>query len=496
MITDNQVRKLKKYLSQGKTLEVSAARSGMDEKTARKYRDLNVLPSEIKASRSRTWRTREDPFQEVWNIIKPFLEINGGLEAKTLFQYLQREYPGQYSDGQLRTFQRRVKNWRAVEGPAREVYFPQVHKPGKLSQSDFTHMSDLGVTLGCVPFDHLVYHFVLTYSNWETCSICFSESFESLSEGLQRSLWTLGGVPRQHQTDRLSAAVNKPANPEKFTRRYQSILDHYKLEGRRINPASPNENGDVEQSHYRFKKAVDQALMLRGSREFRSRKEYELFLKDLLQQLNQGRMARFKEEQSLLRSLPTRRLDSCSRFTVRVGPSSTIRIKHNVYSVHSRLVKEQVTVRLYSDYLEVWYGQRCVETIPRLHGSSKHYIQYRHIIDWLVRKPGAFESYRYRSDLFPTSRFRMAYDSLCERHTHTKASKEYLRILQLAALENESEVDDCLRLLINREALISADTVEEIFHFEKEPETATDVEIDDVCLHGYDQLLMMQEVTR
>jgi len=378
MITDNQVRKLKKYLSQGKTLEVSAARSGMDEKTARKYRDLNELPSEIKAARNRTWRTREDPFQEAWHIVKPFLEINDGLEAKTLFQYLQREYPGRYSDSQLRTFQRRIKNWRALEGPSREVYFPQKHKPGKLSQSDFTHMSDLGVTVGGLPFEHMVYHFVLTYSNWETCTICFSESFESLSEGLQSSLWKLGGVPQQHQTDRLTAAVNKPDNPEKFTRKYQSILDHYKLRGRRTNPASPNENGDVEQSHYRFKKAVDQALMLRGSRDFSSRKEYEVFLKDLLKQLNQGRLARFEEEQSLLRSLPAKRLDSCSRFDVRVGPSSTIRIKHNVYSVHSRLIKEQVTVRLYSDYLEVWYGQRRVESIPRLRGSSKHYIQYRH----------------------------------------------------------------------------------------------------------------------
>lgn len=496
MITDNQVRKLKKYLSQGKTLEVSSARSGMDEKTARKYRDLNELPSAIKAARIRTWRTREDPFQEAWDIVKPFLETNEGLEAKTLFQYLQREYPGRYSDGQLRTFQRRIKNWRAVEGPAREVYFPQIHKPGKLSQSDFTHMSDLGVTLGCVPFDHLVYHFVLTYSNWETCNICFSESFESLSEGLQCSLWNLGGVPQQHQTDRLSAAVNKPDNPEKFTRRYQSILDHYKLKGRRTNPASPNENGDVEQSHHRFKKAVDQALMLRGSRDFRSRKEYEIFLRDLLQQLNQGRLVRFEEEQALLHSLPIKRLDSCSRFDVRVGPSSTIRVKHNVYSVHSRLIKEQVTVRLYSDFLEVWYGQRCVENIPRLYGSSKHYIQYRHIIDWLVRKPGAFENYRYRSDLFPTSRFRIAYDSLCERHTLTKASKEYLRILQLAALENESGVDDCLRFLMNREELISADKVEETFHFGKEPEAATDVEIDEVCLQGYDQLLTVMEVSR
>ena len=329
MITDNQVRKLKKYLSQGKTLEVSAARSGMDEKTARKYRELNQLPSEIKSSRHRHWRTRKDQFGDIWDEVKSFLDLNEGLEAKTLFQYLQRKYSGRFSDGQLRTFQRRVKTWRALEGPGHEVYFPQKHIPGKLSQSDFTHMNDLGITLGGIPFEHMVYHFVLTYSNWETCRICVSESFESLSEGLQHSLWQLGGVPEQHQTDRLSAAVNKPANPEEFTRRYQGLLDHYKIIGRRINPASPNENGDVEQSHYRFKKAVDQALMLRGSRDFRNKREYETFLEKLLKQLNQGRLSRFKEEQEKLGSLPAKMLDACSSFDVRVGPGSTIRVKHN-----------------------------------------------------------------------------------------------------------------------------------------------------------------------
>ena len=492
MITDNQVKKLKKNLAQGRTLEVSAARSGMDEKTARKYRDQDKLPSEIKAGRVREWRTRKDPFEDIWPIAEPFLELNEGLEAKTLFQYLQREYPGRFSDGQLRTFQRRVKNWRAVNGPAREVFFPQKHEPGKLSQSDFTHMSDLGVTLGGVLFEHIIYHFVLTYSNWETCSICFSESFESLSEGLQQSLWQLGGVPLEHQTDRLTAAVNKPENPEKFTRRYQSVLNHYKLVGRRTNPASPNENGDVEQRHHRFRKAVDQALMLRGSRDFSSRKEYEVFLQNLLMQLNSGRQKRFREEQKLLRPLPAARLDSCSRFDVRVGPGSTIRIKHNVYSVHSRLIGERVTVRLYSDYLEVWYGQRCVDTIPRLHGSGKHYIQYRHIIDWLVRKPGAFENYRYRSDLFPGVRFRMAYDSLCARHAPGRAARDYLRILELAARESEAGVDDSLRYLIDKQEQISADRVEELFFSGQKMEAITDVTINEVCLAAYDQLVNVE----
>ncbi len=495
MITDNQARKLMKYLQEKMTFGVAATKSGMDEKTARKYRDLDKLPSELLAERIRTWRTREDPFEEIWEYIKSFLDNNSGLEAKTLFEHLQRQYPGRFSDGQVRTFQRRVKNWRATEGPAREVFFPQVHKPGKLSQSDFTHMGKLGITIGGVPFDHLIYHFVLTYSNWEAGTVCFSESFESLSDGLQKALWKLGGVPEAHQTDRLSTAVNKPANPEEFTQRYQGLLSYYKLIGRKTNPASPNENGDVEQRNCRFKKAVDQALMLRDSRNFSTRKEYEIFLEGLFAQLNSNRHVRFKEELAVLRSLPAKQLSASTKLIVGVGPSSTIRVKHNVYSVHSRLIREKVTVRLYAERLEVWHGQSHIEDIPRLRGSGNHHIQYRHIIDWLVRKPGAFENYRYRSDLFPTSRFRMAYDELKGHHTVTKASKEYLLILKLAAKESESAVDDALLFLFDRNRPVTAETVEELVFSDQKQVPVTDIRISAVVLHAYDCLLSGAEVT-
>lgn len=489
MITDNQARKLMKYLQEKMALGVAAAKSGMDEKTARKYCQLGKLPSELKAEKVRTWRTRENPFEEVWEMVKSFLENNSGLEAKTLFEHLQREYPGRFSDGQIRTFQRRVKNWRATEGPAREVFFPQVHKPGKLSQSDFTHMGKLGVTIGGVLFDHLIYHFVLTYSNWEAGSICFSESFESLSDGLQQALYKLGGVPEAHQTDRLSTAVNKPENPEEFTQRYQGLLSHYKLTGRKTNPASPHENGDVEQRNHRFKRAVDQALMLRGSRDFATRKEYKIFLEELFAQLNSNRHDRFQEELAVLRPLPVKQLPACSKLTVGVGPSSTIRVQHNIYSVHSRLIREKVTVRIYAEHLEIWHGQSHIENIPRLRGTGNHHIQYRHIIDWLERKPGAFENYRYRRDLFPTSRFRMAYDELKQQHTDSKASKEYLRILKLAAKENEAAVNEALRFLFDRNKPMSAESVENLVLSGQEPTSVTDVTIQAVILQTYDCLL-------
>jgi hypothetical protein len=231
MVSDRQVRKLMKLIGRGETLAGSAMKAGMDEKTARRYRDLGRLPSEVAVEH--TWRTRPDPFGDVWEEVRSKLDLNPGLEAKTLFEDLQRRYPGRFADGQLRTLQRRVKVWRALEGPPKEVFFDQRHRPGELCQSDFTAMSSLGVRIGGELFQHQLYHFVLPYSNWETGTICFSESFESLSEGLQNALWELGGVPKAHQTDRLSTAVHKMDHPEKFTARYRGLLGHYDLEYKR-----------------------------------------------------------------------------------------------------------------------------------------------------------------------------------------------------------------------------------------------------------------------
>ena len=483
MVTDKQVRLLMKTIQAEKTLAAAAAKSGMDEKTARRYRRLQKLPSEIGVAH--TWRTRPDPFDEVWDEVREYLSNEPGLEAKTLFGALQRKYPGRFQDGQLRTLQRRVKRWRALEGPGKEVFFPQTYAPGRVCESDFTHMSKLGVTLGGQPFPHLVYHFVLPYSNWETGTICFSESFESLSEGLQNALWELGGVPVAHRTDRLSTAVHKVEHPEMFTRRYQALLAHYGLEGQRIQAGQANENGDVEQLHYRFKRAVDQELMLRGSRDFPDRDVYAAFLAGIYRRANTGRRERFAEEVAALRRLPERRLDAMKRLDVRVGPGSTIRADHNVYSVHSRLIGERVEVRLYVEHIEVWYAQRRLDVIPRLRGEGKHRIDYRHIIDWLVRKPGAFENYRYRDALFPTSRFRMAYDALGGR----KGTREYLAILELAAKEDEAGVDEALRSLIHEGQPIRAEAVVAIVRSGHAPTPATEVTIASIDLTHYDHLL-------
>jgi len=441
--------------------EIAASKAGMDPKTARKYLALNRLPSEV--SKERHWRTRDDPFGEVWDQVRQQIEESPGLEAKTLFEWLQREYPGRFCDGQIRTLQRRIRVWRATEGPGQEVYFGQKHEPGRLCASDFTHMTELGITIAGQTFEHLVYHFVLTYSNWETGTICYSESLESLSEGWQNAVWELGGVPAAHRTDSLSSAVNNMSNLEEFNGRYEGLMRYYGVKPQHTNPASPHENGDAEQSHHRLKKAVEQALMLRSSRDFADLAEYTHFLKDLFAQRNAGRRLRLAEEVAVLRELPARRMESARRERVKVDSGSLIHVERNAYSVNSRLIGERVEARVYLDHVEVWYGQKKVEDLPRLRGRSKHRVDYRHIIEWLVRKPGAFENYRYKEDLFPTSRFRMAYDALQDT-APGRAVKDYLKILKLAAEEGETAVGEALRELLEgkTETAITAESVSEL----------------------------------
>lgn len=487
MVTNRQIKRLRMLINKGLTQEIAAEKVGITEKTARKYLKEGKLPDEIR--KDHTWRTREDPFKEDEDRIREMLSINSALEAKTVFEYLAATNPDKYSTGQLRTLQRRFRMWRALDGPAKEVIFPQVHHPAHLCQSDFTSMNELNITIRGEKFDHLVYHFILTYSNWQTGTICRSESFEALSEGFQRALWELGGIPEIHQTDSLSAAVrNTGVDPDAFTERYAALIRHYGMEARKTEPGKANQNGDTEQSHNRLKKQMDQQLMLRGSRDFDNFEHYTDYLAAIFRKMNGTVKSRFEEEVKHLRPLPSQKLDCYKREIVRVKSWSTITVCHNTYSVHSRLIGEKVTAKLLPDKIEIWYAQKCVEVLPRLKGRKKHFIQYHHVIDYLIRKPGAFENYIYKEDLFPTHRFRVAYDYLRETKPE-KASKEYLKILHLAAKENEALVDSAIEKLIREEKTISNEAVLEIVHNGMLPEKVRDVTVMAIDTKVYDILL-------
>ena len=446
MKSDHEVRLMRNERHKGKTQEQAAARAGMSVRTARKYERLAQLPSQLKKPRS---RTRPNPFEQDWPWVRAQLERDPALQVKTLFDELCLRFPDRYQPLQLRTLQRHVALWRAHSGPAREVIFEQVHLPGRLGQSDFTHMDDLGITIAAQPFPHLLYHFVLTYSNVEAVHLCFSESFEALAEGLESCLWQLGGVPEHHRTDNLSAAVVRieRGGERHYTERYQALMNHYHMQPSTNTPGEAHENGDVEQSHFRFKDALDQALRLHGSRDFADRAAYLRFVAGLVRLRNQTRQEKWGEERERLAPLPSVPLDPAQELRVSVSRFSTIRLLRNTYSVPSRLIGHTLTARIRAETIELYLGATRLETLPRLRGQHQQSIDYRHLMGSLVRKPGAFAQYRYRDELFPSLLFRQSYDALCRTHAQ-RADGHYLRLLQLAATQSEPEVETALALLL------------------------------------------------
>ena len=458
MVTDQQVRLLMSLIEKGLSLTGAAAKSGMSERTARTYRKTGRLPSERQVVPR--WRTRGDPFVEVWSEVEALREQDRGLQAKTVFDELRRRYPDRFRDGQVRTLQRRFRDWKARHGPEREVYFTQVHRPGEQCQSDFTDMSSLGVRIAGEAFPHLCYHYVLTYSNWEWAAVCYGETFEALSEGLQGALWALGGVPGEHRTDNLSAATHelRHSRGRGFTARYREVLAHYGLAASKNRPGRAHENGDVESAHGHFKWAVDQQLRLRGSRDFPSVEQYEAFVRELLAERNHGRRERVADERARLRPLPARALPTCRELEVRVSRGSTIRVVGKTYSVSSRLMGHRVQVRVGVTHLEVAYQHDVVARMERLHGQGAFGINYRHVIHSLVRKPGAFRRYVYREALFPSLVFRRCYDVLVAGGERG-ADLEYLRIVHLAATTMESAVAAALAELLEAGERPSVDRV-------------------------------------
>ncbi len=461
MKSDGEVRLMRRERAKGRTQEQAAARAGMSVRTARTYERRGQVPSQLKPPRQ--YRTRPNPFGADWPGIVEQLERDPALQGTTVFGLLATLYPGRYQATQVRTLQRQIAAWRAAHGPEREVMFPQVHTPGEMAQSDFTHMTDLGITLAGVPFPHLVFQLVFPYSNVEAVQLALSETFESLAEGVEAALWQVGGVPRQHRTDHLSAAIRPldAAGRAQATERYAALLRHYGLAPSTNNAGVAHENGDVEQAHFRFKGAVDQALRVRGSRDFPDRTAYNRFLQLLVKQRNLTRQARWVEERAVLRPLPAAPLALCRELRVRVSRFSTLQVLQNTYSVPSRLIGTLVLVRVRAEQLEVYRGTAHLFSMPRLLGHGQHRVDYRHVIWSLVRKPGAFAHYRYRDDLFPTLTFRRAYDALTAAGV-ARADRDYVRLLHLAASTAESEVELALGLLLEHGALPTFDGVRDL----------------------------------
>ena len=442
---------------QGKTIQASALASGISERSAYEWKS-GPLPSELK--KAHDWRTRKDPFAGVWESqIVPMLQVENGhkLQAKTIWKHLK--WPvGEEAKGSLRTLQRRISDWKIAHGPEKEVYFRQETTPGRCAGFDFTCCNELRITIVGKPFEHLFFEYVLLDSGWRDVTLARSETYEAMVTGLQNAFWKCEGVPSQLRHDNLSAAVREHAYGHvKLTARFAAFIAAYGLESLPITPGKSHENGACEQAHFRWKSALEQALIVRQSRDFASTQAYELFCSQILHELNDACSDAFKQERKALAPLPERRLPDHTEYQATVRRWSTVHFHGQTYSVPSRLIGQHVCIRQLAQSIEIWYKSCCVATLERAHGEQVKAIDYRHIIHWLVRKPGAFASYVHREELFPTLTFRRAYDKLVVQDA-SRADAHYLRILECAALHGEQEVEEELAVLLGaNQTIISRD---------------------------------------
>ncbi len=419
-----------------KSQALAAAKAGISERSARRIESSTALPSQ---SPRRYWRSRVDPFAQVWDTeVVPLLRGAPKLMAITLLRKLQDDHPELFPDGVLRTLQRHIRQWRALEGPPKEVFFPQDHAPGHRGLSDFTAMGELRITIANAPFAHILYHFVLAFSRWEHVEVVEGgESFEALSKGLQNALWQAGGTPQEHRSDSLSAAFKNLAEEEDFTVRYTALLDHYGMVGTRNNRGVSHENGSVESSHRYLKEAIEQALLLRGHRDFEDRLAYDGFVREAVMRRNRRNAAAFRIEREQLQDLPQRRTTDFVEEEARVTRCGTFTVRAILYSAPSRLIGHRLKVRLYSDRLDCYLSGALVLTLARgarspINGRGRM-IDYRHFIDALKRKPQAFKGLVFRDALFPRDAYRRTWEQLDLKLTQRQACQTIVALLEMAA---------------------------------------------------------------
>jgi len=485
--THRQVATYMRERNAGSSQQKSADIAGLSDRTARRLDHCGTA-----AKGPRTYRTREDAFAAVWeSFVVPLLNSTKPLQAKMMFVALQRKFPYLYSDSLQRSFERRVRSWRAVNGASRETFFPQEHPPGWQSIMDFTVCNDLQVTIAGQAFPHRLGHFRLACSGWSFANVVLGgESYTALAETLRQALELIGGVTQTLRTDSLSAAFKNLSQHQDLTTRFNAICRHYGCEATRNNRGEAHENGSIESPNGHLKTAIDQELILRISRDFADLTSYRSFVAAIVAERNRSRHAEFLSERSYLRPLPSYPPVTWSEAMGVVSNYSLIRVLHKSYMLPSRLNGHRLAVRIYDDHLEFYHGQNHVQTCPRLHGDDRsRQVNYRLIIGSLIRKPGAFARLVYRDDLHPRPIFARTWAVLRDRLSEHAACRAYVRLLHLA---HEHVCEDALAQRLD--ALLEAGAVPDVDALRAElarPRLATipTVTVPDPNPTTYDRLL-------
>lgn len=487
---------MKEYHETG-NITASARKAGMDRGTARKYIRKGEAPGE--RSRPRDWRTRRDPFTEVWPEVEGWLHNNPQMEGTSAFEELLRLYPDQFAEGQLRSLQRRFREWKQANGHGRQkpVFFEQEHMPGKLLEVDWFYPRDFVVTICGQEYQHRICHSVLTYSNWEWAIPCRSESFLSLKSCLQATVQELGACPEICQVDNSSTATHhlgKGSGRRTFNERFLGVLAHYGMQAKTIQVGAANENGDVESSHSHLRRyLVDQLKLRPRGADFDSVEAYREWLQECLRRRNQRRVKALEEEKVRMKPLPPCSLPEYEESECIVNKYSIARVGKNGYSVAPVYRGQRLRAHVYENHIELWHSNTLVARVDDVSTCGRTVVNWRHLIEELCRKPGAFERYRHRESFYPSPVWKQLGASLRKRFRTVRADSDYLQILRLSLEHGLGQIEE----LVERLGMetVTLDQVRADLREQDNWRNACAEETLEADLSVYDQLLSQEEVS-
>lgn len=470
---------------------VAAAMAGFSRATGYRIGADPRLPSQKQTPRG---RRRPDPLAQVWNAeVVPMLQGVPGIRAVAVYDEMIRRHPD-LGEGVRRTLERRIRTWRALNGPDRDVIFRQEHPPGRMGLSDFTDVAELAITIAGEPLVHRLYHFRLAFSGFEHAHVVLGgESYVALAEGLQNALWALGGVPEQHRSDSLSAAfrnLDRDAQ-EDLTKRYEALCAHYRMTPTRNNPGVAHENGSIESPHGHLKKVIKDELLLRGSCDFADLAAYRRFIDEVVGRRNARNRKQIEIERTVLKDLPQRRTADYEDERVIVTSSGGFALRKVFYTVPSRLIGHWLNVRLYDDRVVCFLGSTEVATLRRGrspdHHKRAHVVDYRHVIHALRKKPMALLNLVYREQLFPRAAYARAFEALLAGVGEKRACRTMVGLLALAHDRAcEAELADVIAADLDAGRLPDLDRLRERFL----PDAASipEVVVELASLSLYDEL--------
>jgi len=486
------------------TQETAAAKVDISTRSGRTI-EHGKHHTSTQTNKIRQYKTRKSPIDDVWvTDLEPMLREHPDLQPKTLLLYLQRKYINQdgrplYTNSVERTLQRKVANWLALNGKPKEIMFPQVHIPGEQGLSDFSHFNNAVITIKGITFKHMLYHFRLVYSKWSFIKIIQSgESMQALSEGLQSALFCLGGAPKEHRTDSLSAAFKNLSKEvkEDLTTRYVELCNHYNMEPTRNNKGKKHENGSVESSHGHLKNRLAQELILRGSNDFESVIEYELWVQNIVAASNKRNGLDFETERLALQPLPNNKTEDFEVISAKVSGLSIIIVKNMRYSVPSNLSGHVLTLHIFQNEIQAYLGSTPVINFERKYRTrhkSPYVINYKHIIHALIKKPGAFRNCKYRDEILPGYSYKKIWEYLDDTESKKVAPKIMLRLLKLAADYNcEIDLANYILNIINNNKDINIDEIE--IKFNSSNPTLPSIKPVQHDIYDYDVLINQSKV--